>query len=174
MMPAARVTDFHTCPLQTPAVVPVPHVGGPIIVPSAPTVLIGGLPAAGIGSMCTCVGPPDSVVKGSPTVLIGGRPAARLGDLTAHGGSIVVGCFNVLIGDAPGVSPPVDPGALADMADQAAAAAAEGTAAAADAAAGVSDAIADQQAHLQKLIDSGASQEEINSAQSDLEGLQSI
>ncbi len=95
MMPAARLTDMHVCPMVTGIV---PHVGGPIIGPGAPTVLIGGMPAARVGDMCTCVGPPDSIVKGSAKVMIGGMPAARLGDSTAHGGTIVVGCFTVLIG----------------------------------------------------------------------------
>ncbi len=96
--PAARVGDNHVCPMQTPAPVPIPHVGGPITMPSAPTVLIGGMPAAGMGSMCVCVGPPDSIIKGSATVMIGGKPAARMGDSTAHGGTIVLGCPTVLIG----------------------------------------------------------------------------
>jgi uncharacterized Zn-binding protein involved in type VI secretion len=95
MPPAARITDMHTCPLVT---VLVPHVGGPIVGPGVPTVLIGGLPAAVIGDMVVCVGPPDSIVKGSVTVLIGGKPAARMGDLTAHGGVIVVGLPTVQIG----------------------------------------------------------------------------
>jgi len=70
--PAARITDMHTCPMQTPAPVPVPHVGGPILPPGVPTVLIGGLPAACVGDMCVCVGPPDSILPpGEPTVLIG-------------------------------------------------------------------------------------------------------
>ena len=98
MPPAARITDMHVCPMATPAVPPVPHVGGPIVGPGVPTVLIGGLPAAVIGDTATCVGPPDSIVKGSATVMIGHRPAARLGDSTAHGGSIVLGCVTVLIG----------------------------------------------------------------------------
>jgi uncharacterized Zn-binding protein involved in type VI secretion len=84
--------------MQTPAVVPIPHVGGPILPPGAPTVLIGFMPAACVGDMCVCVGPPDVIVKGSTKVLIGMRPAARMGDMTAHGGSIVMGCFQVLIG----------------------------------------------------------------------------
>jgi uncharacterized Zn-binding protein involved in type VI secretion len=96
--PAARITDMHLCPMQTPAVVPIPHVGGPIVTPGAPTVLIGFLPAACVGSMCICVGPPDVIVMGSTMVLIGGRPAARMGDMTAHGGTIVLGCPQVLIG----------------------------------------------------------------------------
>jgi uncharacterized Zn-binding protein involved in type VI secretion len=75
----------------------VPHVGGPIVSPGAPTVLIGGLPAARVGDMCVCVGPPDVIALGSFTVLIGGQPAARMGDMTAHGGAIVVGCPTVLI-----------------------------------------------------------------------------
>ena len=96
--PAARITDMHTCPMQTPGTPPIPHVGGPIIGPGIPTVLIAGMPAAVLGDSCTCVGPPDSIVLGSATVLIGGKPAARLGDTTAHGGSIVIGAPTVLIG----------------------------------------------------------------------------
>lgn len=96
--PAARVGDMHVCPMQTPAVVPIPHVGGPILPPGCPTVLIGGQPAARQGDMATCVGPPDVIALGSVTVLIGGQPAARMGDTTAHGGSIVLGLPTVLIG----------------------------------------------------------------------------
>lgn len=98
MPPAARLTDFHACPMVTPGLPPIPHVGGPISGPGAPTVLIGKLPAAKVGDMAVCVGPPDSIVKGSLTVMINNMPAARMGDSTAHGGSIVLGCFTVIIG----------------------------------------------------------------------------
>jgi uncharacterized Zn-binding protein involved in type VI secretion len=97
MLPAARITDLHVCPMLTPGVPPIPHVGGPIMA-GCPTVLIGGLPAARVGDMAICVGPPDVVVKGSTSVLIGFMPAARMGDLTAHGGSIVLGFPQLLIG----------------------------------------------------------------------------
>jgi uncharacterized Zn-binding protein involved in type VI secretion len=97
MPPAARLTDMHTCPMVTG---PVPHVGGPISGPGCPTVLIGFLPAARVGDMAVCVGPPDVIAKGSATVIIGNMPAARIGDQTAHGGVIVLGCPTVLIGDA--------------------------------------------------------------------------
>ena len=90
--------DMHVCPMQTPAVVPIPHVGGPIMGPGVPTVLIGGQPAATVGDTCVCVGPPDVIAAGSATVLIGGKPAARMRDMSAHVGSIVVGCPTVLIG----------------------------------------------------------------------------
>ncbi|WP_209328737.1 PAAR domain-containing protein [Lunatimonas salinarum] len=93
--PAARITDMHVCPLTTGTV---PHVGGPIMPPCEPTVLIGGLPAARVGDMATCTGPPDSILAGSATVLIGGMPAARMGDSTTHGGSIMGGEPSVLIG----------------------------------------------------------------------------
>ena len=96
--PAARAGDMHTCPMVTPGTPPVPHVGGPILPPGCPTVLIGGQPAARMGDMATCVGPPDSVIIGSATVLIGGQPAARMGDQTVHGGVIVAGFPQVLIG----------------------------------------------------------------------------
>ena len=98
MPPAARLTDMHVCPMQTPALVPIPHVGGTIMGPGVPTVLIGMLPAAVMGDMCMCVGPPDSAIKGSMTVLIGGKPALRMGDSTAHGGTIILGCMTVIIG----------------------------------------------------------------------------
>lgn len=70
-LPAARLTDMHTCPMQTPAVPPIPHVGGPIVGPGVPTVLIAGLPAATVGDSCVCVGPPDVIVKGASKVMIG-------------------------------------------------------------------------------------------------------
>jgi len=95
---AARIGDMHTCPMVTPGAPPIPHVGGTILPPGEPTVFIGGMPAARVGDMATCVGPPDSIVMGSATVLIGGMPAARMGDSTAHGGVIAAGCPTVMIG----------------------------------------------------------------------------
>ena len=96
--PAARITDIHLCPMVIPAPVPVPHVGGPITGPGSPITLIGMMPAARATDTCVCVGPPDMITKGSATVLIGKMPAARMGDLTAHGGTIGMGCPTVLIG----------------------------------------------------------------------------
>ncbi|MEX8518888.1 MAG: PAAR domain-containing protein [Leptothrix sp. (in: b-proteobacteria)] len=98
MPPAARLTDMHVCPMVTPGLPPIPHVGGPVVGPGIPNVLIGSLPAAVLGDNAVCVGPPDVIVKGSATVMIGGRPAARLGDSTAHGGTIVLGLPTVMIG----------------------------------------------------------------------------
>ncbi|TNE84758.1 MAG: type VI secretion protein [Deltaproteobacteria bacterium] len=95
MPPAARIGDMHTCPMVNPG--PVPHVGGPISL-GAPTVLIGNMPAARVGDMAVCVGPPDTIAMGSTTVLICSMPAARLGDSTAHGGAIVAGLPTVMIG----------------------------------------------------------------------------
>jgi uncharacterized Zn-binding protein involved in type VI secretion len=95
MPPAARLLDLHVCPASTG---PVPHVGGPIVGPGAPTVLICMMPAAVVGDNAVCVGPPASIVKGSGTVLVGGKPAARMGDKTAHGGTIVAGAPTVLLG----------------------------------------------------------------------------
>lgn len=86
---------MHVCPMLT---VLVPHVGGPIAGPGAPTILIGGLPAACLGDMAVCVGPPDSIIMGAPTVLFEGRPAARMGDSCAHGGTIILGEPTVLVG----------------------------------------------------------------------------
>jgi uncharacterized Zn-binding protein involved in type VI secretion len=85
---------MHTCPMVDGVK---PHVGGPIMPPGAPTVLIAGMPAARVGDMCTCAGPPDAIVAGSSLVMIGGMPAARMGDQTAHGGVIVAGAPTVNI-----------------------------------------------------------------------------
>lgn len=99
--------DFHMCPMVTPGVPPIPHVGGPITI-GMPTVLIGNMPAATLGSMCTCVGPPDTIILGSMGVLIGNKPAARMGDMCAHGGMIAVGFPTVIIGEmSPGGPNPV-------------------------------------------------------------------
>ena len=98
MPPAARLTDMHTCPMQTPGLPPIPHVGGPVVGPGVPTVMVAKMPAAVVGDSLVCVGPPDTIAKGSATVMIGGKPAARMGDTTAHGGSIVLGAMNVMIG----------------------------------------------------------------------------
>lgn len=93
---AARITDMHVCPMVNPG--GVPHIGGPVLPPGEVTVLIGGMPAATLGDMCLCSGPPDTIIAGSSTVMIGGKPAARVGDSTAHGGSILLGCTTVIIG----------------------------------------------------------------------------
>jgi uncharacterized Zn-binding protein involved in type VI secretion len=95
MPEAARVTDMHTCPMQNGSS---PHVGGPIMPPGCLTVLIGKQPAARVGDMLTCAGPPDVISKGSATVKIGGQFAARKGDMTAHGGVITTGFPTVKIG----------------------------------------------------------------------------
>jgi uncharacterized Zn-binding protein involved in type VI secretion len=86
---------MHVCAMVTGII---PHVGGPVVGPGCPTVLIGGLPAARVGDMAVCVGPPDVIAMGAFTVLIGGMPAAQMGSLTAHGGAIVLGCPTVLVG----------------------------------------------------------------------------
>jgi uncharacterized Zn-binding protein involved in type VI secretion len=76
----------------------VPHIGGPILPPGYPMVLIGGMPAARVGDLAVCAGGPDVIALGSFTVLIGFMPAARMGDITAHGGTIVAGEPTVMIG----------------------------------------------------------------------------
>ena len=66
--PAARVGDMHMCPMVTPGLPPIPHVGGPILPPGQPTVMIAGMPASVVGDMCICVGPPDAIAMGSTGV----------------------------------------------------------------------------------------------------------
>lgn len=95
-LPAARMGDMHVCPLSTG---PVPHVGGPISGPCAPTVLIGGPFAARMGDMAVCVAPaPDVITMGSVNTQIVGALAARQTSACAHGGMVVIGLPTVLIG----------------------------------------------------------------------------
>ncbi len=98
MFPQARVTDMHLCPMVTPGVPPIPHVGGPIDPECSPDVLVGFLPAARVTDLATCVGPPDQIVKGSTTVMINELSAARILDMTEHGGIIIMGDFTVIVG----------------------------------------------------------------------------
>ena len=93
MPPAARITD----PSGHPSI---------IAGPGVPTVLIGGMPAATVGTLHTCAFPPPAgphpptpIVKGSATVFIGGQPAARVGDIAGCGAPIVAGLPTVMIGD---------------------------------------------------------------------------
>ena len=94
MPPAARLLDMHVCPMVT---VLVPHVGGPVAGPGAVTTLIGGMPAARVGDLAVCVGPPDVIVLGSFTTMFQGQPAAYMGSLTAHGGAVVMGFPMVMV-----------------------------------------------------------------------------
>ena len=99
--PAARLGDMvlqdapHChAPIHPPAPTPTPvaHPAIPLtIIKGAPTVLIGGMPAARVTDMtgpCTlpaCVpAGPGVISMGSATVLIENLPAARMGDMTAH------------------------------------------------------------------------------------------
>ncbi len=100
--PIGRITDMHLCPMATPAVVPIPHVGGPVVGPGALTVMAGGMPVSVAGDIAICVGPPDVCSTGSPTVMAMGRPVVRVGDPTAHFGSVIVGLPSVMVGDSGG------------------------------------------------------------------------
>ena len=149
---AARLTDMHVCPLVTGIV---PHVGGPITGPGIPTVLIGGLPCSVVGDIVTCVGPPDSVVRGASTVLVSGRPMSIMTGTTAHGGTIILGCFTVMVNN-PAAGAANAASAAAGMAAQAAAAAGE-VAAQAEAA---MEEVKDAAAQLEALKEGGISDDE--------------
>ncbi len=96
--PAATIGSMHVCPMLTPGLPPIPHVGGPVLGPGEPTVLIEGKTAAVVGDMCTCIGPPDVIATGESTVIIGGKSAATVNSMMAHGGVITSGAKTVLIG----------------------------------------------------------------------------
>jgi uncharacterized Zn-binding protein involved in type VI secretion len=104
--PVARLQDMHICLMQTPAVVPIPHVGGPIMGPGAMTVTAGGMPVSVLGDIAICVGPPDVMVMGSPTVTAMGLPIVRITDFSAHGAMTLIGMPTVMIGDSGGAGSP--------------------------------------------------------------------
>ncbi|MDX2267736.1 MAG: PAAR domain-containing protein [Bryobacter sp.] len=95
--PASRLTDMHLCPMVTPGTPPIPHVGGPITGPGAPTVITCGLVQSVITDMAVCVGPPDTVVMGAVTVLAMGKPCTRITSSCAHGGAVILGAPTVLV-----------------------------------------------------------------------------
>ncbi|MFJ1709127.1 PAAR domain-containing protein [Kitasatospora sp. NPDC088346] len=86
----------------------VPTAGGPpsgrVGPPGLRTVLIGGLPAAVVGTVALCDLHPEVpavILPGAlaaAMVLIGGRPAARGGDLLGCGAAVVGSASTVLIG----------------------------------------------------------------------------
>ena len=103
---AATIGSMHVCPMCSGTV---PHVGGPIVGPGIPNVLIGNKSAAVLGDLCTCIGPPDTIVMGCSNVLIGGMPASTVSDMTAHGGTITTGETTVLIGTSKAVPSAIMP-----------------------------------------------------------------
>jgi RHS repeat-associated protein len=113
MLPAARVTDMHTCPMQTPGTPPVPHVGGPIIMGSF-TVFIEFLPAARVMDQCICVGPPDQIAKGAMKTLIGdggGGGGGAMVTMPQPPGMDMPGVPAIPSADAPAASAGVSNGA---------------------------------------------------------------
>jgi len=68
--PAARIGDYHLCPMCNPGTPPPPHLGGPIQ-QGCINVLIGGSAAATVGDACSCMGSSDKIVQGSMSVIIG-------------------------------------------------------------------------------------------------------
>lgn len=96
--PQARVTDTVLCALFAPTPAgPVPGTSM-IIPPCAPTVLVGGLPAARLMDLHPSGLGPHPNIKFSATVIIQSMPASRIGDSTACGGVILKGDFTVLTG----------------------------------------------------------------------------
>lgn len=93
--PVATIGSMHVCPMVTGYI---PHVGGPVSGPGMPGVTVNGQPIAVMGDICTCVGPPDTIVQGCPGVTVNGKPVATMGSMTAHGGQITVGVPGVTVG----------------------------------------------------------------------------
>jgi uncharacterized Zn-binding protein involved in type VI secretion len=98
MPKAARIGDNHFCPDVTGGD---PHVGGPVLAPGQPLVIIEGQVAARFTDIALCDGPIDAIAIGAPMVWTGGLLAARVGDASEHGGVITAGASEVEIGSGP-------------------------------------------------------------------------
>lgn len=96
------VSTNHVCPMVTGTT---PHVGGPVIGPGCPGVLINGQPVALLGDTCVCCGPPDVIVQGCPGVLVDGVPVVLQDCMTAHGGVVPAGVPGVTVSSAESVGP---------------------------------------------------------------------
>lgn len=78
MLPIARVTDVHVCPICGPNV----------IVKGSPMHMADGLPIARMGDMTACGA---SITLASFTHKADGVGVAYLGSMTSHGGVITTG-----------------------------------------------------------------------------------
>lgn len=92
--PVARVSDFHNCPKHSAGV---PHKGGPVLTGSG-LFKANGMPVARIGDKAHCRVGTDSIAKGVVPIKVNGVPIARQGDKCNHGGAILAGSPNVLVG----------------------------------------------------------------------------
>ncbi|MHC8348003.1 PAAR domain-containing protein [Pseudomonas sp. RT4P38] len=97
--PAARLTDPTTCPL--------PGHGTNPIASGSPDVFFNGLAAARVSDKCTC----GQALSGgfSSTVFINGLNAMTLDSTTSHGGLVIGGSSNVIIGSAHTPAPFIPP-----------------------------------------------------------------
>lgn len=80
MLPIARMTDVHICPIHGPNA----------IIVGNPATTSDGLPIARIGDATACGA---TILLGSSMVFSGGMPVAYLGCPTSHGGVIASGAI---------------------------------------------------------------------------------
>jgi uncharacterized Zn-binding protein involved in type VI secretion len=97
--PAARLTDPTTCPL--------PGHGTNPIASGSPDVFFNGLAAARVSDKCTC----GQTLNGgfSSTVFINGLNAMTLDSTSSHGGVVIGGSGNVIIGSSHTPAPFIPP-----------------------------------------------------------------
>ena len=91
--PVARQGDIHVCPMPYPG--GAPHGPTPVVGPSAPKVLMGGMPCAVIGDTCGCGA---ALLNSSQTVFAEGKLVVRIMDTSSHGGNVIVGYPKILVG----------------------------------------------------------------------------
>ncbi|MFO0592175.1 MAG: PAAR domain-containing protein [Polyangiaceae bacterium] len=89
----ARKDDLQVCPTHGPATMP----------EGALSVKVNSRATVRVGDPYSCGGSPDRVTTGASTVTFGGEFAARLTDQSEHGGRIILGAFNVVIGGPAGM-----------------------------------------------------------------------
>jgi uncharacterized Zn-binding protein involved in type VI secretion len=96
MNPVARVDDTTACPLVAPNT----HTGGPLANATPVHLHANGRPVIRLGDYAQCVlpAPRDVVFSGAATFTVCGLPVAHVGSAMVHGGTIVTGSPDFMVG----------------------------------------------------------------------------
>lgn len=87
--PVTRVNDLYTNPIMQGGSAPIAAMG-------STSLFVNDMPVIQMTDLITPI--PDMAIPGATTVFHNNLPMCGLGDLTAQGGSLLMGEFTVLIG----------------------------------------------------------------------------
>ncbi|MCK4870907.1 MAG: type VI secretion system tip protein VgrG [Gammaproteobacteria bacterium] len=98
--PVARVGDDHKCPKKTGTT---PHVGGPVL-KGSPISKANGMAVARVGDNVKCNSGTDKISQGVDSIQVDGKAIAKVNSQSTHGGVVVRGSDNVMVGETKGSS----------------------------------------------------------------------